>query len=74
MIGWPIILLYLCIYTYVQRQAVVRVYLHIKKKYERKGSARGFTVEHVIQAQNALQEIFSYHSAGICKTPTSLEL
>lgn len=32
MIGWPIILLYLCIYTYVQRKAIVRVYLHVKQK------------------------------------------
>lgn len=53
MIGWPIVLLYLCIYTYVQRQAIsMCAYLLIKKKKEdqRKGSARGFTVVHVIQA------------------------
>lgn len=33
MIGWPIVLLYLCIYTYVQRQAIsMCAYLLIKKK------------------------------------------
>lgn len=50
---------------YVQRQAIVRAYLHIKKNTSAKEVPEASRWYMWFRLKDALREIFSYHLAGI---------
>lgn len=67
----PIIPMYIHVCTAPSDRA--RLSTH-KKKYQRKGSARGFTVVHVIQAQGCTSRNFFVPLSRNWRDSTSLEL